>query len=97
MGSQTSKVEQEALQKQITKLQERLYNMENNMKRLVTIVNNTPSKSLNVENLQVQNSILLRNKGSADYLYVAFDEETNELRIDKSISVKDNPNHCLIM
>ena len=96
MGNQTSKAEQEALQKQITKLQERLHNMENNMKQLVTIVNNIPGKSLNVENLHVENSILLRNKDSSDYLYIAFDQDTNHLRIDKSFPLKEHPN-CLIM
>jgi hypothetical protein len=95
MGSQVSK-DYHSLDKHVAKLQERIINMETNMKRLVTIVNNLPGPSLDVEHLHVKKSIILQNNDSEEYLYLSFDDTTNQLKMDKNISCTDT-SKCMIM
>lgn len=94
MGCQQSKTD-ELTEKRILKLHQKMQDMEKNIKDLVEIINNTPGKTIQVDHIKINKSILLQNDNSEDFIYLSFDKDTNKLKVEKNNALKQP--QCTIM
>ena len=96
MGCELSKINEfKNMEKKLQKLHKKVEDLEENIRRLVDIINKIPGPSLQVDHLRVNQSLLLKNNASDDYLSFSFDEKTKKLKVSESGTLKQN--QCSIM
>ncbi len=96
MGCELSKINEfKNMEKKLQKLHKKVEDLEENIRRLVDIINKIPGSSLQVDHLRVNQSLLLKNNASDDYLSFSFDEKTKKLKVSESGTLKHN--QCSIM